>query len=399
MRGSIKKRYKDSWTIILDLGTKIDPKTGKKKRNQKWITVRGSRKVAEAKLAELLHQFNQGQFVESSNVTLGEWLLEWVEKAIKPPSKRLRTYETYRHVIEKRIRSSVLWGIKLQHLKAVDLKQYYTESSLSSSTLAQHHAILSGALKAAVLEDLVFRNVATLVVGKPRWKDSHEDAMDHCWEASEAKKFLEVARASGPQIAAFYSLALETGARKAELCGLRWEDVDSENKSIWFRQQLVKTGHDPLFGPPKNGKVKVLAIGPQTIMYLAKHKAHQAEIKMANRPTYRDHGLVFAKEWGEMTRKVYCLGDPLQMNNLGQREYAKLIKKAGVRPIKFHGLRHTNSTLSLQAGIPAHVVQERLGHKRIETTLGIYAHAMPSMQQEAARRLGTLFHTKKLKSK
>ncbi|MGV7229326.1 MAG: site-specific integrase, partial [Nitrospirales bacterium] len=100
MRGSIKKRYKDSWTIILDLGTKIDPKTGKKKRKQKWITVRGSKKVAEAKLAELLHQFNQGQFVESSNLTLDEWLLEWVEKAIKPPSKRLRTYEAYRHVIK-----------------------------------------------------------------------------------------------------------------------------------------------------------------------------------------------------------------------------------------------------------------------------------------------------------
>ena len=58
MRGSIKKRYKDSWTIILELGAKIDPKTGKKKRKQKWITVRGNKKVAEAKLAELLHQLN-----------------------------------------------------------------------------------------------------------------------------------------------------------------------------------------------------------------------------------------------------------------------------------------------------------------------------------------------------
>ena len=129
------------------------------------------------------------------------------------------------------------------------------------------------------------------------------------------------------------------------------------------------------------------------VVLLAKHKAHQAEIKMANRYVYNDHGLVFAKEWGEMTRKVYCLGDPLQMNNLGQREYAKLIKKAGVRPIKFHGLRHTSATLSLDAGILAPVVQERLGHKRIDTTLETYVHALPSMQQEAAGKLGTLFHT------
>ncbi|MGV7227464.1 MAG: tyrosine-type recombinase/integrase, partial [Nitrospirales bacterium] len=310
----------------------------------------------------------------------------------KPPSKRLRTYEAYRHVIKKPIRSSVLGEIKIQHLKAVDLKQYYTESSLSSSTLAQHHAILSDALKAAVLEGLLSRNVATLVVGKPRWKDSHIEAMEHCWEVSEAKKFLEVARASGPQAAAFYSLALETGARKAELCGLRWEDVDLENKRILIRQQLVKTGHEPLFGPPKNGKPRAIDIGLQTVMLLARHKAHQAELKIANRPTYRDHGLVFAKEWGEMSRKAYCLGDPLQMNNLGQREYAKLIKKARVRPIKFHGLRHASATLSLDAGILASVVQERLGHKRIEITLGIYAHAMPSMQQEAASKLGAVLH-------
>ena len=63
------------------------------------------------------------------------------------------------------------------------------------------------------------------------------------------------------------------------------------------------------------------------------------------------------------------------MNNLGQREYQRLLTASGVRPIKFHGLRHTCATLLLQAGTPPHVVQQRPGHKRIEMTLGIYAHA------------------------
>ena len=65
---------------------------------------------------------------------------------------------------------------------------------------------------------------------------------------------------------------------------------------------------------------------------------------------------------------------------------------AGVRRIKFHGLRHTTATLLLQAGVPPHVVQRRLGHKRIEITLGIYAHALPAQQQEAAERLAALLH-------
>jgi len=65
-----------------------------------------------------------------------------------------------------------------------------------------------------------------------------------------------------------------------------------------------------------------------------------------------------------------------------------------LRRISIHGLRHASATLLLKAGVPAHVVQQRLGHKRIEMTLGIYAHALPSMQQEAARRLGALLHGK-----
>jgi integrase len=80
------------------------------------------------------------------------------------------------------------------------------------------------------------------------------------------------------------------------------------------------------------------------------------------------------------------------MNNLGQHEYRRIIKTAGVRAIKFHGLRHTCATLLLQAGVPPKVVQERLGHKRIDITLGIYAHALPSMQQDAAAKLAALLH-------
>jgi integrase len=100
--------------------------------------------------------------------------------------------------------------------------------------------------------------------------------------------------------------------------------------------------------------------------------------------------LVFAKEWGELSRKHDVLGEPLQMNNLGQREYARLIKTADVRPVTFHGMRHTCATLLFQAGVPVKVIQERLGHKRVEITLGVYAHVLPSMQQDAARKLGAL---------
>ena len=101
---------------------------------------------------------------------------------------------------------------------------------------------------------------------------------------------------------------------------------------------------------------------------------------------------MFAKEWTDLGGGHDSLGDPLQANNLGQREYARVIKAAKVRPIKLHGLRHTCATLLLSAGVPAHVVAQRLGHKRVEVTLNIYGHVLPSMQRDAASRLATLLH-------
>jgi integrase len=128
------------------------------------------------------------------------------------------------------------------------------------------------------------------------------------------------------------------------------------------------------------------------VSLLKEHKRAQAELKMANRTAYHDLGLVFAKEWGHLHGREDSLGLPLQANNLGQREFARAIKAAKVRAITVHGLRHTSATLLLKAGVPPQVVQRRLGHKRIEITLGIYAHVLPSMQQDAARRLGALLH-------
>lgn len=116
-----------------------------------------------------------------------------------------------------------------------------------------------------------------------------------------------------------------------------------------------------MFGPLKSGESRTISIAPETVALLRKHKAHQAELKLANRTHYHDHGLVFAKEWENLRRHGDTLGHPLQMNNLGQHEYLRIIKAAGVRPIKFHGLRHTCATLLLKAGVNPKVVQERLG--------------------------------------
>jgi len=394
VQGYVYQRSPGKWYGVWDGPPKYDPVTGKVKRNQKARLLGKTKREAEAKLNELIHATNKGQFVEPSKITVAEWLDQWLETVIKP-TKRLRTYETYESVIRTHMKPAI-GAIRLQQLKATDVKRYYLDKSetLSQATLEQHHTIICSALKAAEMQDMIQRNVASLVPGKPRAGEGNTGVLNNCWEAEEARRFIAAAKEFGPQPAAFYSLALDSGARKAELCGLKWSDIDLEAGTVSIVRQLVKPGPNPVFGPPKNGTPRTIHIGQDTLEVLRAHKAHQDEIKAANLSHYHDHGLAFAKEWEQVGGTRDTLGDPLQMNNMGQREFRKIIRAAGVRPIKFHGLRHTCATLALQAGVSVKVVQERLGHKRIEITMGTYAHALPSMQQDASAKINQILHGK-----
>ena len=177
---------------------------------------------------------------------------------------------------------------------------------------------------------------------------------------------------------------MESGARKGELCAFKWSDLDIEAGKLLVIRQLIKRWPIPIFGAPKNKKARTIDLSQEMLGLLRKQKACQAEVKLLAGNTYQDHGLIFAYNQPPF-------GMPLSANNIGQREFSRLIEVAKVRPITFHGLRHTAATLMLKEGVPIKVVAERLGHKKITITLDIYAHALPSMQRDAATKLGVLF--------
>lgn len=390
MRGMLKQRYKGSWSLVLD-DYQIDPTTGARIRKRKWSTFRGTKQQAERELNDRVRAADRGEFVEPSKMTLGEWLKEWCDKAIKPPMKAQSTYDGYKRIITAHINPK-LGAHRVQALKPLDIEAYYGGlKGLAPATVQVHHAILHSALAAAVKSNLVTRNVAALVSNKPK-KIAQEDVLDHVWSAEDAARFLIAAKQAGPQPAAFYTLALDSGARKGELAALQWSDLDLTTGKLTIRRQLLKGGAEPVFGPTKTKMTRTIELAIEAVALLKVHKAHQAELKMANRKTYADHGLIFAKEWSDVRKHGDSLGHPLQVNNIGQREFTRLIKAAGVKPIKFHGMRHTVATLMLSAAVPPHVVQRRLGHSKIEMTLGIYAHALPTMQQDAAQKLAALLH-------
>ncbi len=117
---------------------------------------------------------------------------------------------------------------------------------------------------------------------------------------------------------------------------------------------------------------------PRTVSALKAHRRRQLEEKILLVEPYEDHGLIFS------TR----VGTPVNPENLVNRSFKPLLKKAGLPEIRFHNLRHTCATLLLGRGVHPKLVQELLGHATIAMTLDTYSHYLPSMGDQAAGAMG-----------
>jgi integrase len=189
------------------------------------------------------------------------WLTTWIE--IAKVKLRLATIVRYANVIEA-IQAAPLGALLLQKVRASDLEARYTQTKASASTIGLHHTVLSRALRKAKRDNLITMNPAPGVETRPRRKRDPESARENCWKREEARQFLSAAEKTGPQCAALYTLAPETGMRKGELWGLGWTHVDLERAQIVVERQLSKPGSAPVFGPPKNGRARTVPITART---------------------------------------------------------------------------------------------------------------------------------------
>jgi integrase len=146
------------------------------------------------------------------------------------------------------------------------------------------------------------------------------------------------------------------------------------------RQQLVDVDYAVSFSEPKTAKSRrVVALDDTVVAVLLRHRTRQRKDRFALGPAYDDRDLVLARPDGA----------PVQPSNFVQ-VFARRVGDAGVPAIRFHDLRHTHATLSLQAGIHPKIVSERLGHSSAAFTLDTYSHALPSLQADAAAAFGAL---------
>ncbi|MDA1298285.1 MAG: tyrosine-type recombinase/integrase, partial [Chloroflexi bacterium] len=181
----------------------------------------------------------------------------------------------------------------------------------------------------------------------------------------------------GTRFEPVFLLALSTGARVSELLALRWESVDWNTRllTISHSLRLVKGGAK-LDEPKTHGSVRRVALPPQVIASLKRHRAGQAEQALKMGRIYSNPlDLIFTME----------MGGRVDRRNLLRNHFRPLLRKAGLpTTLVMHDLRHQFTTTALANGLPVTLVAQALGHNSPVTLLRTYAHVLPTTQYQVA---------------
>jgi integrase len=378
MQGSFIKKRGSTWTAYYYM----PDSTGKRRQRSKGGF--GTKEEAQRYLSNTVTSVQTGDYVEPTNLTLGEYLndqwLPIVQHSIRPSTWHRYQCEITLHVMP------TLGGIKLQQLSQSHLDQLYVEllnngrvnkpGGLSPKTVRSIHNLLHKALKDAQRKQLVHRNVAD-AADPPRINRSGSEGL-RTWNANQVRIFLK--GLSGHRLEAAYTLAATTGMRRGEVLGVRWSDIDSAFKHLAVRQTVISVNYELMFGTPKTAKGRrLLALDDITVAALEAHRNRQLEERTAIGDAYIDHDLVFPKLDGSPTHPDYF-----------SQCFDRTVAKLGLPRIRLHDLRHTYATLGLAAGVPSIVISQRLGHANVAFTLDIYTHPVPALHEAAAEQVAGL---------
>lgn len=227
-----------------------------------------------------------------------------------------------------------------------------------------------GALGQAVKMDLIKKNPAEHVE-LPKTKKYQAEV----YTPEEVQVLLSSVIDTDMEVA--IALLVGLGLRRGEVLALRWQDVDFEKGRVCIRRNMVKVEGEIIFKDPKTETSNREIELPSTLQKLlqSERKRYIAN-KLRLGANFKDNDLVVCWDDGE-----YIKPDTLS------QKFRRLTKEIGLKHIRLHDLRHTNATMMLELGVNIKVVQQRLGHASISTTMDIYSHVTEKVEKEAADKL------------
>ncbi|MEX2621576.1 MAG: site-specific integrase [Egibacteraceae bacterium] len=363
----------------------VDTVPGRKNRKR---VLRGgfpTRETAEYALNEIVQAIAQDSYVESSTETLEDFFtIRWLP-AMKPPTLEATTWAEYSRKIRNQIIPR-LGALPIQKLQPTHLNRLYAEllahgrtddkGGLAPKTVREVHVILRKALSDAVRWGLLTRNVA--VNADPpsyRMASVARQAIMRVWSAEELHAFLDHVR--DDRLFAVWMLAANTGMRRSEVGGARWQDLLFDSARLAVRQRLASVDGHPQLSVPKSPRSRrTIDLDRRTLEALKLHRERQLDDRRRWGPAWHDLDLIAAREDGMWIHPDWL-----------SEMFRAHVKATGLPKIRLHDLRHTHASLLLARSAHPKIVSERLGHHSVAFTLDTYAHVMPGMQAEAAESL------------
>lgn len=371
MRGSLRQKAPGRWELRVPLPP--DRVTGERRRCS--ITFNGNKRDAERELARLVAEAERDE-ATAARATVASLLDAWWDQ------KRWRlsptTAREYGRIIERRLRPD-LGKKRLDRLSAADLDAYYIRlqhEGLGASSIRQLHAVLSGALRQAV---------------KWRWlatSPARDATLPRATRAAitpptpeQARALLGLADEHSLEIGMFIRLAAALGARRGEVCGLRWTDLDEAAGTVTIKRAVVDVAGKVHVKDTKTHAERTVTVDARTLLLLTAHRKAMT---------------VRAAECGvELAKDAYVLSPepdgtkPLRPER-ATNVFRVLRQNAGVPDARLHDLRHFVATQLIGAGHDIRTVSGRLGHAKTSTTVDIYAAFLRPQDRAAADTLGSL---------
>ena len=378
VRDGIIKRGK-TWSYVI----RVTDSRGVSK--PRWVG--GFATESEAKRArdEARLAASRGAFVDRSTITLNQYLTQWLDVhalEVKP-----RTLVGYEHLIRRYVQPRI-GTVRLQTLRPAALSSFYRDllehggrngGPLSARSVEYVHAVLRKALNDAVRNDQLLTSNPAERAKRPRTGYTEPTVT---WTAGQLATFLETTKSH--RLHAFFRLAAFTGARRGELMNLRWVDVDLDDiPRIRLRGSVAVIKGERVEGTTKGGRERTVSIDPGTVEVLRRHREQQEQDRSIAQGSWVDGDHVFRMQLGPPLFPDTPTALMTKLVRLHNRNAAA--QGCAILPeIRLHDLRHVHATLLLKAGVPVHVVADRLGHADPAITLRVYAHVLSGQANEAA---------------
>ena len=376
MSGSLRQRSPGAWELRVYLG--VDADSGR----QRWATktVRGSRRYANAALAEFVAEAGYAKIWAGS---VADLLDRWMDQA--SPNWSATTLRQTASIINHHLKPQI-GDIAVTKLTTLDIDTMYLHllrrggpsgRALSAATVKQVHGVLHRSLAQAVRWGWVWFNPAS-TASKPSVPPSDM----HPPTPGQVQDLLSLFEASNPAFAVYVWVAACTGARRSQMLGLRWGDVDLAGRSIGFTRGYVDGPSGPVLRATKTHRCYNVALDDTVVDQLSEHRSRQA-----------DRGINVDRESFVFTNKLD--GRTPWAPNWVTKTFVGFIRRSGVGHFRLHDLRHFMATQMLSNLVVVTTVAQRLGHARSSTTLNVYAHCVPGADSAAAELIGALITKKR----